>query len=1039
MQRSMRFLLFVIPLGACLGAPKPVDFLREIRPILSDACFQCHGPDESTRFGKLRLDTREGAFAKVLVPGDAAKSLLIQRISDAKPARRMPPVHAKIQLSSTQVETLTRWVNEGANWMEHWSFVPPKTPDLPVVQLRNWPRNNIDRFVLARLEQEKLKPSMEADKATLLRRVTLDLSGLPPTPQEVDAYLADKTPQAYEKVVDRLLASRRFGEKMALHWLDLARYADTHGYHIDSHRDMWPWRDWLISAFNQNMPYDQFTIWQLAGDMLPNATREQKIASGFNRNHVINYEGGAIPEEYQTEYVIDRVEATSTTWLGLTVGCARCHDHKYDPIQQKDFYRLYAFFNNISEKGLDGQRGNAAPFLKLPTGTQETLEKEMTQAIAAREKQLEAADVPALLAAWEKTRLASLAVPSREGLLAHYEMEGNFNDSTGSYRHGRYLGLAPTATDGPVGQATTLDDAARIEVPTPPAFHADQPFSIAFWFRGGNKLEPMTILKQGDQAGFEIANDEVFSIGDLRRGAHLIVKLRAGNGSRAEYISTQPFPYNDFAHIALSHLGNGQFEAFLNGEPFALRQVFSNLNGSFASSEPLLFARMIGSFDDLRLYGRALGQSEAQQLAVVEPVRQLLFQNGPKRTKAQLALLRDFYLKYDASADLISLYARLNQLKEEKKKLDEQIPSSMVMSELEKPRDSFVLNRGQYDAKGEKVSAATPSFLPPMAAALPRNRLGLAQWLTDPNHPLTARVAVNRFWSYYFGNGLVKTVEDFGSQGELPSHAALLDYLATSFVESKWDIKLLQKQIVMSATYRQASRLSPELRERDPENRLFARMSRFRLQAELVRDNALAVSGLLNPEIGGPSVLPYQPAGLWEEVAYGAQFTAQRYEQSHGKDLYRRGMYSFWKRTLPPAELAIFDAPDREKCVARRSTTNTPLQALALWNDVTFLEAARALAQQALAQVPLVQAGGSQRLAYMFRRATARTPSPLELKTLSDALAAQRQTYQADPSAAAKLIRAGESKLSSGDAVELASYMALASAILNLDEVLTKE
>jgi hypothetical protein len=1037
-QASNRLLLLALS-GVFLlsAAPKPVDFLREIRPIFSDACFQCHGPDDASRFGKLRLDTREGAFAKVIVPGDAAKSLLIQRVAEQKSARRMPPPHAKIQLNPAQIDLLTRWVNEGATWQEHWSFLPARKQELPVVQTKNWGRNPIDRFVLARLEQEKLKPSGEADKATLLRRVTLDLSGLPPTPQEVDAFLADKSPNAYEKVVDRLLASPRFGEKMALHWLDLARYADTHGYHIDSHRQMWPWRDWLIAAFNRNMPYDQFTVWQLAGDLLPNATREQKIASGFNRNHVINYEGGAIPEEYQTEYVIDRVEATSTTWLGLTVGCARCHDHKYDPIQQKDFYRLYAFFNNISEKGLDGQRGNAAPFLKLPTDTQETLEKEMTQAIATREKQLEAAQVPQLMLEWEKTKLASMAAPSRQGLLAHYELEGNFNDATGAYRHGRYLGLAPTATDGPVGQAAQLDDAARIEIPPPPAFDADKPFSLAFWFRGGNKLEPMTILRQGSasgsSSGFEVANDEVFSIGDLRRGAHLVLRLRGVDGSRAEYISKDAFPYNDFSHFTVNHLGAGRFEAFLNGEPFALQAGAGRLNGSFASREPFVLAQSIGAYDDLRLYDHPLTAVELRQLAIDEPVRQLLFQNGPKRSKAQAALLREYYLKYDASADLKALYARLNQLKAEKKALDEQIPSVMVMSELEKPRESFILNRGQYDAKGEKVEAGTPGFLPPMPASLPRNRLGLAQWLVDPNHPLTARVAVNRFWSYYFGNGLVKTVEDFGSQGELPSHAALLDYLATDFVASQWDVKALQKQILMSATYRQSSRLSPELRERDPENRLFARMSRFRLQAELVRDNALAVSGLLNPEIGGPSVLPYQPPGLWEEVSYGAQFTAQRYEQSHGKDLYRRGMYSFWKRTLPPAELAIFDAPDREKCVARRSTTNTPLQALALWNDTTYLEAARALAQETLSK------GGAQKLAYMFRRATARTPNALELKTLTEALAAQRQTYQTNPTAAAKLIRAGETKPMAGDPVELASWMAMASAILNLDEVLTKE
>ena len=1029
----IHLLLFLLA-ATLTAATKPVDFLREIRPILSDACFQCHGPDEASRMAKLRLDTKEGALAKVVIPGNATDSPLIQRISETKSARRMPPLHAKIQLNETQISTLKRWVEEGANWQEHWSFLPPKPPPIPAVQLKQWPRTDIDRFVLARLEQDKLKPSLEAEKPTLLRRLTLDLTGLPPTPQELDTFLADKSSSSYEKQVDRLLSSPRFGEKMALHWLDLARYADTHGYHIDSHRDMWPWRDWLISAFNRNMPYDQFTVWQIAGDMLPNATREQKIASGFNRNHVINYEGGAIPEEYQTEYVIDRVEATSTTWLGLTMGCARCHDHKYDPIKQKDFYRFFAFFNNIDEKGLDGSLGNAAPFLKLPTETQETLEKEMTQAIAAREKQLDDAKIPALLIDWEKSK--NIPAPSRQGLLAHYEMEGNFNESTGSYRHGRNLGIPPTTGDGPVGQAATLDSSARIEVPSPEAFNSDQPFSLSFWFRGGNKLEPMTILSKKDNAGIEISNDEIFSIGDLRRGAHLIVKLSATNGTTAEFISKTPFPYSDFTHFTLNHKGKGQIELFVNGEPTGLNTTSNTLNQSFSTQAPFLFSKMIGSFDDLRLYNRPLTQTESHQLAVVEPVRYLLFHSGLKRNKTQLATLRDFYLNYDAPEDIRKLYARLNQLKAEKKQLDEQIPSTMVMKELDKPRDSFILNRGQYDQKGEKVDAGTPGFLPPMLATQPRNRLGLAQWLTAKDHPLTARVAVNRYWSMYFGTGLVKTVEDFGSQGEMPTHADLLDYLATNFVNSGWDVKQLQKQIVMSAVYRQSSRQSPELTDQDPENRLLARMSRFRLQAELVRDNALSLSGLLNTEIGGRSVSPYQPPGLWEEVAYGAQFSSQRYEQSHGKDLYRRGMYSFWKRTLPPGELAIFDAPDREKCLARRSITNTPLQALALWNNPTFLEAARKLAERSF-----TEAGPdpSKRLRLMFRLATARYPTPQELKILTESTLAQLAEYKSKPDAARKLIAIGESKNEAKDPVELAAWMSVASAILNLDEVLTKD
>jgi hypothetical protein len=1005
-----------------------VDFLREVRPILSDACFQCHGPDESTRMANLRLDQKESALAKI--------AQIAARVGETKASRKMPPVHAKVQLNATQVALIQKWASEGGAWQEHWSFVAPKKVAAPAVSLKTWPKVELDRFVLARLEQEKLKPSPEADKPTLLRRLSLDLTGLPPTPQELDAYLADKSASAYEKQVDRLLASPRFGEKMALHWLDLARYADTHGYHIDSHRDMWPWRDWLIGAFNRNMPYDQFTIWQLAGDMLPNATREQIVASGFNRNHVINYEGGAIPEEYQAEYVIDRVEATGTTWLGLTVGCARCHDHKYDPIAQKDFYRLFAFFNNIEEKGLDGQKGNAAPFLKLPTDTQATLEKEMTQAIAAREKQIEDAKIPDRMVEWEKTKLSRMSAPARDGLAAHYELEGNFNEATGTYKHGRYLGMPPTPNDGPVGQSALLDTGARIEIPEPDGFNEDEAFSLAFWFRGGNKLEPMTILTKKDKAGIEIGNDEVFSIGDLRRGAHLLITLTDAAGAKRRYESKEPFPYNEFTHFTLKHKGGGAIELLVNGEVAELAASGETKPMRIGNNAPIVFAQMIGSLDDLRLYKRELTTAEARQLAIEEPVRYLLFHTGIKRSKAQVAMLRDYYLKYDAGEDLKALYARVNQLKAEKKQLDEQIPSTMVMKELEKPRESNILKRGQYDQKGEKVEAATPAFLPPMPASLPRNRLGLAQWLVAKDHPLTARVAVNRYWAMYFGNGFVKTVEDFGSQGEAPSHPELLDALAIDFMESGWDVKKLQKQIVMSATYRQSARVTPELKERDPENRLLARMSRFRIQAELVRDNALAVSGLLNGEIGGRSVSPYQPPGLWEEVAYGAQFSAQRYEQSHGKELYRRGMYSFWKRTLPPASLAIFDAPDREKCVARRATTNTPLQALALWNDTTYLEAARKLAERGIREAGTDPA---KRLKHMFRLATARYPSVAELKLLQASANEQLAEYKANPEAARKLVTTGESKVEAADVVELAAWMSVASAILNLDEVLTKE
>jgi hypothetical protein len=1018
----MRCLLFFV---AVVAWSKPVEFTRDVRPILSDACFHCHGPDDSSRMAGLRLDTKEGAFAKAIVPGKAAESLLVKRITHTNKALHMPPLSAKVQLNEAQVATLKQWIDEGAKWEEHWAYEKPVKPAA----------KSIDEIVKARLVKEGITQNPAADKATLLRRVTLDLTGLPPTPAEVDAFLADKSAKAYEKVVDRLLASPHYGEKQAMHWLDLARYADTHGFHIDSHRDMWPWRDWLIGAFNKNMPYDQFTIWQLAGDLLPNATREQKVASGFNRNHVINYEGGAIPEEYQTEYVVDRVEATSTTWLGLTMGCARCHDHKYDPIKQKDFYQFFAFFNNVNEKGLDGQRGNAAPVLALPSETQAGLLKEINEAVASREKQLEAADVPAQVKAWEAER--KFEAPSRAGLLAHYEFEGNMLETTGSYKHGKYLGLPPTPRDGPVGQAATFDSTSLAEAPAAHDFDATKPFALAFWFRGGNNLDPLVILQQKGETGWLFTHDTIFSIGDLRRGSHLIVKFFGPGGAALEMQTVAPFGYGDFVHFALNYDGKGNFTLLQDGKPAELKTLKNTLNGAnFKTNAPLTVTKLVGSLDDLRIYGRELSAAEAHQLAVVEPVRYLVENSGIRRTKEQLATVREFYLTYEAPAATKALYARLQQLKRERKELEEAIPTTMVMEERAEMRETYLLIRGAYDRKGEKLSAVTPGFLPPMPAAAPKNRLGLAQWLVNGEHPLTARVAVNRMWAQLFGTGLVKTVEDFGSQGEMPSHRELLDYLAVRFVDSGWDMKAMQREMVLSATYRQSSKVSPALQERDPENRLLARMSRFRLQGESVRDNALAVSGLLNTKIGGKSVSPYQPPGLWEDVAYGAQFTAQRYEQSHGADLYRRGMYSFWKRTLPPATLATFDAPDREKCVARRATTNTPLQALALWNDPTFLEAARHLAERTLTAAGPDR---TKRLRQMFRTATARYPNAAELALLEKVTGEQLAEYRAKPAEAAKLVAIGESKAKYADVVELAAYTSVASAILNLDEVITKE
>ncbi|MBL8214411.1 MAG: DUF1553 domain-containing protein [Bryobacterales bacterium] len=1029
----MRLLVFLLAGGltapAAPNAAK-VDFNRQIRPLLSDSCFACHGPDEKRRMAGLRLDEKDSAL-KAVTPGNRAASKLFQRISHAEASRRMPPKSFDRPLTAAQIELVGRWIDEGAEWQTHWSYAPPKRSVVPEVAA-GWARNEIDRFVQARLEKEGLKPSPEADRATLLRRLTLDLTGLPPTASEVQSFVGDKSPDAYEKAVDRLLRSPHYGEKMAMPWLDVARYADTHGYHIDSHRDMWPWRDWVIQSFNQNMRFDQFALWQLAGDLLPNPTREQRLATGFNRNHMINYEGGAIAEEYLTEYIVDRVETTSVAFMGMTMGCARCHDHKYDPISQRDFYRFFAFFNNVDEKGLDGREGNAKPMLPLPEPSQETRLTELRAAIAAREALLPEKEVEAAVAQWAATASPSVG-PS--GALAHYEMDGTFSDIAGGYRHARVVTGNPTFSGGIAGQSLNFDGETQVDWFEGGSLQ--QPLTVSFWLRLGNKLEQAVLRRSDGQRSFLVRTEEAVSIGDLKRGARLVVAVNGKTLRTRRYVVQ-----GEFTQIGILSDGPA-LQIYLNGKPTEVDELQTASQATAAGPVPWTTgAKSFGmpfrsQLDELRLYQRALTAAELSELASEAVVRAILHTPAGKRTKDQKDRLQDFYLTHAAPEGQRKAYAELLELRKSEQMLDKTVVTAMVMTELPKMRDTYILGRGDYRNKTEKVTPAVPASLPPLPPGLPANRLGLAKWLIDPSHPLTARVTVNRFWQNLFGAGLVETSEDFGSQGAPPTHPELLDWLAASFVESGWDVKALQKKIVMSATYRQSAKATPELTERDPQNRLLARMSRFRLPAEIVRDNALAVSGLLNREIGGRSVYPYQPPGLWEELAYGDVFSAQTYVPSTGKDLYRRSMYTFWKRTVPPAQMATFDAPDREKCIARRARTNTPLQALILMNDPTYLEAARKLAERVLSE------GGKDaaaRIRTAFQLAAARAPQPAETKLLTQLAQTQSAAYKKDPALAAKLLAIGESKPNPALApAELAAWTTVTSAILNLDEVITKE
>lgn len=1034
------------------SANKPVDFNRDIRPILSDNCFTCHGPDDKKRMAGLRLDIKEGAFASqgVIVPGSAAKSRLYQRIAAKEPAMRMPPLDSGHKLTEAQIESIRRWIDEGAQWEVHWAYVAPRRPEPPKVKTPRWVRNPIDQFILGRLEKEKLAPSPEADKVTLLRRLHFDLTGLPPSLTEIDSFVADKSPDAYEKVVDRLLASPHYGERMAMQWLDLARYADTHGYHIDSHRDMWAWRDWVIRAFNQNKPFDEFTIEQLAGDLLPKATTEQKIASGFNRNHMINFEGGAIPEEYQVEYVVDRVETTANTWMAMTLGCARCHSHKYDPVTQKEFYQFFAFFNTVAEQGLDGRTGNANPQLALPSDEQKAKLEALNAAIQLKEQALADEKVKPLQNEWEKVFRLKTSDSLKQGLIARYELDSDFNDSSGHNRHGKKVRGDPTYGGGNIGKSVNFDGDTQVSFGNVAAINNQSACSLAFWLRGAGN-QPIHILQEIDNAnerrGFEMMFEDFSLIGIQQWSARLAINFSAGNMGGAIRIRTKErLPMGTWHHLTLNTDGSGKasgIKLYVNGILQAVDILQDNLSGAMQADGELQVGSLQlgkpykGQLDDLRIYNRQLTIDEIEQLAIHAPIQAILLRIFGKRSMENSSRVRDYFLTYVAPDAMRNAYVELKDLKRQRDELSKQVPTTMVMNEMEKPRETFILGRGDYRNKTEKVRAGVPGILPPLPSWTARNRLTLAKWLVDPAHPLTARVAVNRFWQMIFGQGIVKTTEDFGSQGEPPVHPELLDWLATEFMRTGWNIKALQRLIVTSATYRQSSKVTPALVERDPENRLLARGPRFRLPAEMVRDNALAASGLLNDKIGGASVFPYQPKGLWEEMAFGDGFSAQAYKQSSGSDLYRRSMYTFWKRTVPPAAMATFDAPDREKCTGRRLLTNTPLQALVLMNDPTYIEAARKLAEQALLD------GGKDvtgRITYAFRLATSRKPSLTELKVLNGLLTEQLSHYRQNKRAATDLLSTGESTWNTKlDAGELAAWTIVTSAILNLDETITKE
>ncbi|HEY1050102.1 MAG TPA: DUF1553 domain-containing protein [Prosthecobacter sp.] len=1008
--------------GASAEDAGRIRFNRDVRPILSNKCFRCHGFDEKSREADLRLDERGGALtARAIVPGKPEDSGLVHRIDTTDADDLMPPPKSNQTLSAAERGILRRWIAEGAEYEAHWSLIPPHSPALPPVRNKAWPRNEIDRFILARLEREKLTPAAEAAPETLLRRVSFDLTGLPPT-------LEDLSDQEYEAAVDRLLTSRHFGERMAVDWLDAARYADTNGYFGDKTRTMWPWRDWVIDAYNGNMPFDQFTVEQLAGDLLPHSTTAQRIATGFNRNHMANNESGIIDEEYRVEYVADRLETTGTTWLGLTIGCARCHDHKYDPITQREFYELFAFFNSVEEKGLI-REDNPPPVLSVPSPEQE---RELQKFIAAR-MQAESELAPlskglnTQLSAWEKTAATSLGSAPPEQAIIQLNFDGSI--------HAKQIGTNFDYAPGILGKAAKFDATQHAEW-NGGTFNADAPWTAGVWVMADTSLSAVLskIEPQGRRRGIEV----------LWQKGRFQINLVSRWGTHAiEAMTMEPVSSKRWHHLVLSYNGSRKaagVSAFIDGRKAELNILRDTLGASDAIStdEPLRIGRrdsglgFYGQLDELRVLQRVTTEVEAGAWFWGERLRGIIAQPAAKRSTADATLLQDYFVDRHADAGTRAAHRKVREAKKAENDLRASIPTTLVMQELPKPRATHMLSRGQYDQPTDAVTPGVPKALSAWPADAPPNRLGLARWLVSPQNPLTARVAVNRLWQQCFGEGLVRTVNDFGSQGEAPTHPDLLDWLAVRFMRSGWDVKAMLKLIVMSATYRQGSQFAVRGSEPDASNRWLSRGPSFRLSAEMMRDQALAVSGLLVPRIGGPSVRSYQPPGLWEAVSYNGE---ESYVADTNDGLWRRSLYSFWKRQAPPPALLTFDSSTREKCTVRRARTNTPLQALVLLNDETYVEAARALAAWTLAQ----PGDDTARLAQAFRRVTSRQPAQQETAMLGGLLEKQRRRFAAQHQEVKKLNAVGLAKHGRElDSAELAAWTVTLHAVLNLDEVIMR-
>lgn len=1037
---------------------EPVDYNIHVRPILSDKCFACHGPDEAKQKAGLRLDIATAAYGELpetpgkfaIKPGNLAKSEFFHRIVSTDPDYVMPTPDSHLSLTTREKAILIKWIEDGAGYKPHWAFTKIEETKPPKVKEQALVENDIDRFILARLEKEQLMPAGRAEKEVLLRRLSLDLTGLPPTVSETDGFLADTSKNAYEKQVDRLLGSLHYGEKMASDWLDLARFADSHGYTVDRLRDMSPYRDWVIGAFNRNMPYDRFLQEQLAGDLMPDPTRDMIIATAFNRNHQQNMEGGIIEEEFQTEYVVDRVNTFGDAMLGISLSCAKCHDHKYDPVTQKNYFELYSFFNNVREAGqISWDDALPAPTLLLPTGSQEASLKEIRSRIAGLESRSkeESSSQDELFAAWLKDKrhiqLGNEKIPLN-GLRAFFDFDSKHlvsrigKKTTGTLKYnGGPVKTLPAFAPGENGMALRMDGDIYLDFGDVGVFRKSQPFSVGIRVRIPKDLKEGVIFHKSD---FE----RLYNF----RGYHLY--LRDGKletnlayvapSNAITRVSEIKAPVGKWIHLTMTYDGSSRAEGlrlYMDGEPLAMDTEIDQLTKDIIFSRKVQPGLQIGGWgrglgfkdglvDDIAVFDRELTPYEIQVLSGKADWNSIVATPVDGLSGAQLSRLRDYYLSA-VSKNMLDIRKELIQWRTVLADSMQQVKELMVMQEYPRPKQAYVLLRGEYANKGEKVYPNIPAAILPYPEDLPKNRLGLSQWLTSTGNPLTARVAVNRYWQNFFGTGLVKTSEDFGSQGEMPSHPELLDWLAFNFRKSGWNVKRLHKLMVMSATYRQDSRATKELREKDPENRLLARGPSGRLSAEMIRDNALTASGLLNKKIGGPSVKPYQPEGLWE-------INSARYRQDSGENVYRRSLYILAKRSVPNPTLSSFDATDRSYCVVRRQQTNTPLQALVTLNDPTFVEASRKIGEY-MSQFP----DNRQAITAAYRRSTGRTPTEKELDLLRRLYESEYAKMKKTPEKAAGWLRIGQYRASpEADPLRLAAFSVVASTILNSDATLTR-